>query len=60
VNPRPGLQSLYAIDPDGTVRIDWDAVETLSVSKADRIALPIAQLMLAIREGIRKPLGKQG
>ena len=48
------------IDPDGTVRIDWDAVETLSVSKADRIALPIAQLMLAIREGIRKPLGKQG
>ena len=25
----PGLQTLHAIDPDGTVRIDWDAVETL-------------------------------
>ena len=52
----PGLQTLHAIDPDGTVRIDWDAVETLSISKADRTALPIAQLMLAIRDGTWKPL----
>jgi hypothetical protein len=52
----PGLETLYAIDPDGTVRIDWDAVETLSVSKADRNMLPIAQLMLAIRDRTWKPV----
>jgi len=46
----PGLSVLYLIDKDGTVRIDWDAVETLSISKADRAVLPIAQLMLAIRD----------
>jgi hypothetical protein len=52
----PGLSVLYAIDEDGTVRVDWDAVETLAVSKADRTMLPIAQLMLAIRDRTWKPV----
>jgi hypothetical protein len=43
------------IDGDGTVRIDWPVVETLAASKADRTVLPLAQLMLAIREESWKP-----
>ncbi|MEA2896569.1 MAG: hypothetical protein QOJ84_2184 [Bradyrhizobium sp.] len=54
--PAPGPASLYVIDEDGTVRIDWQAVETLATSKADRTALPVAQLMLAIRDGTWKPV----
>ena len=53
--PAPGMDTLYAIDADGTVRIDWPAVETLAASKADRTILPLAQLMLAIRDGTWKP-----
>jgi hypothetical protein len=53
--PAPGMDTLYAIDEDGTVRIDWPAVETLATSKADRTVLPLAQLMLAIRDGTWKP-----
>ena len=49
--PAPGVGTLYVIDEDGTVRIDWPAVETLAASKADRTVLPLAQLMLAIRGG---------
>lgn len=52
----PGLSTLYAIEEDGTVRIDWNAVETLAASKADRTVLPIAQLMLAIRDRTWKPV----
>jgi hypothetical protein len=37
------------------VRIDWHAAETLAASKADRTVLPLAQLMLAIRDGTWKP-----
>jgi hypothetical protein len=51
----PGADILYTIDEDGTVRIDWPAVETLAASKADRTVLPLAQLMLAIRDGTWKP-----
>jgi hypothetical protein len=51
----PGADILYIIDEDGTVRIDWPAVETLASSKADRTVLPLAQLMLAIRDGTWKP-----
>ncbi|EKS31817.1 hypothetical protein [Afipia clevelandensis] len=40
---------LYVIDSDGTVRIDWGAVEALSASKADRTLSPFADVMLAIR-----------
>ena len=52
--PAPGSPNLYVIDEDGTVRIDWPAVETLAASKADRTVLPLAQLMLAIRDGTWK------
>jgi hypothetical protein len=54
--PAPGMDTLYAIDEDGTVRIDWPAVETLAASKADRTVLPLAQLMLAIRDGTWKAM----
>jgi hypothetical protein len=53
--PAPGSPNLYVIDEDDTVRINWDAVETLATSKADRTVLPLAQLMLAIRDGTWKP-----
>ncbi|WP_375413907.1 hypothetical protein [uncultured Bradyrhizobium sp.] len=53
--PSPGAATLYAIDEDGTVRIDWHTAETLAASKADRTVLAIAQLMLAIRDGTWKP-----
>jgi hypothetical protein len=52
--PAPGADILYVIDEDGTVRIDWHIVETLAASKADRTVLPLAQLMLAIRDGTWK------
>jgi hypothetical protein len=52
--PAPGSPNLYVIDEDGTVHIDWPAVETLAASKADRTVLPLAQLMLAIRDGTWK------
>jgi hypothetical protein len=52
--PAPGSPNLYVIEEDGTVRIDWPAVETLAASKADRTVLPLAQLMLAIRDGTWK------
>jgi hypothetical protein len=52
--PAPGAGTLYVIDEDGTVRIDWPAVESLAASKADRTVLPLAQLMLAIRDGTWK------
>jgi hypothetical protein len=45
------MDTLYVIDEDGAVRIDWPAVETLAASEADRTVLPLAQLMLAIRDG---------
>jgi hypothetical protein len=48
--------AFYAIDPDGTVKIDWDAVETLASSKADRTMSPVAEVMLAIRGGKWKPM----
>jgi hypothetical protein len=53
--PSPAMATLYAIDADGTVRINWPAVETLATTKADRTVLPLAQLMLAIRDGTWKP-----
>jgi hypothetical protein len=52
----PGATTLYRIDDDGTVWIDWRTAETLAASKADRTVLSIAQLMLAIRDGNWKPL----
>lgn len=52
----PEATALYVIDTDGTVRIDWDAVETLASSKADRSISPMAEIMLAIRDGKWKPM----
>jgi hypothetical protein len=54
--PPPGMTALYVIEEDGTVRIDWPAVETVAATKADRTVLPIAQLMPAIRDGTWKPV----
>jgi hypothetical protein len=53
--PAPGSGTLYVIDEDGTVWIDWHTAETLVALKADRTVLPLAQLMLAIRDGTWKP-----
>jgi hypothetical protein len=53
--PAPGAGTLYVIDEDGTVWIDWRIAETLAATKADRTVLPLAQLMLAIRDGTWKP-----
>lgn len=54
--PSPETTALYAIEPDGTVKIDWDAVETLASSKADRTMSPVAEVMLAIRDGKWEPM----
>lgn len=42
--------ALYAIEADGTVKIDWHTVETLASTKADRTMSPFAEVMLAIRD----------
>lgn len=52
----PESTALYAIESDGTVKIDWDAVETLASSKADKTMSPVAEVMLAIRDRKWKPL----
>lgn len=55
--PPRGMDILYSIDEeDGTVRIDWRTAETVAKTKADRTVLPIALLMLAIRDGTWKPV----
>jgi hypothetical protein len=51
----PGQDVLFAIDADGTVRIDWSVVETLARTKADRNLSPLAEVMLAIRDETWKP-----
>jgi hypothetical protein len=51
-----GMSVLYTIDEHDTVRIDWSAVETLVRTKADRNVLPIAQVMLAIRDRAWEPI----
>jgi len=52
----PGLNILYVVEDDGTVRIDWKTAEAIVASKSNRIVLPVAQLMLAIRDHTWKPL----
>jgi hypothetical protein len=51
-----GAGDLYEVDDDGTVHIDWRAVEQLKATESDRTHLPIAQLMLAIRDRTWKPM----
>ena len=49
--------TLYAIDEEtGEVQIDWTLAEDIVATKSDPVVLPIAQLMLAIRDGKWKPL----
>lgn len=52
----PGSDELYRVANDGTVSIDWTAVETLASTKANKVVLPVAQMMLAIRDGTWKAL----
>ncbi len=47
---------LYEIAPDGTVVIDWRAVEAAAEGTADRTTTPIAETMLAISDGTWKPM----
>ena len=54
----PGLNILYVVEDEGTVRIDWKAAEAIVGSKSNRVVLPVAQLMLAIRDRTWKPLHK--
>jgi hypothetical protein len=56
IHEAPEQANLYAIDKDGTVLIDWEAVETLAASQLDRTFRPTALLMLAIRDGKWKPI----
>jgi hypothetical protein len=44
------------VEDDGTVRIDWRTAEAVVGSKSNRVVLPVAQLMLAIRDRTWKPL----
>ena len=52
----PGLNILYVVEDDGTVRIDWKTAEAIVGSKSNSVVLPVAQLMLAIRDRTWKPL----
>lgn len=52
----PEKTGLYSVEENGVVRIDWDTVQTLATSKADRTLSPIAEVMIAIRDNTLKPL----
>ena len=54
----PESIGLYEFAPDGTVLIDWRAVETTAGGPADRITGPMARVMLAIRDGKWKPVNR--
>ena len=49
---------LYEVAPDGTVLIDWRAVEAAADGAADRASTPVAKAMLAIRDGKWKPMAR--
>ena len=55
----PEENALYKIESDGTVKIDWNVVETLASTKADRTMSPFAEVMLAIRDKSWKPMHNQ-
>lgn len=52
----PGAETMYQVAEDGTVSIDWEIVETIVITQADKTILPVARMMLAIRDGKWKPL----
>lgn len=47
---------LYEIASDGTVLIDWRAVEAAAEGVADKPPTSVAKAMLAIRDGKWKPM----
>lgn len=47
---------LYEVGPEGTVRVDWRAVEAAAEGPADRSLTPVAKMMLSIRDGKWKPM----
>ena len=49
---------LYEVAPDGTVLIDWRAVEAAAEGSADRASTPVAKAMLAIRDSKWKPMAR--
>ena len=55
ITASPAGIGLYEIAADGTVLIDWRAVEMMAGGPADRMAGPMARVMLAIRDGKWKP-----
>ena len=48
--------ALYEVEDEGTVLIDWHEVDSLAANKQNRLLLPQAQVMLAIRDGKWKPM----
>jgi hypothetical protein len=57
IQPAPiGEGALYVVADDGAVQIDWNAVERLATTQSDRIQLPIARMMLAIRDRTWQPM----
>lgn len=49
---------LYKVGPDSTVFVDWRAVEAAAEGPVDQTQTPIAQMMLAIRDGKWKPMSR--
>ncbi|MGM4927661.1 hypothetical protein [Tardiphaga sp. 619_E2_N8_5] len=49
---------LYEVGSDGTVLVDWRAVEAAAEGPVDRTLTPVAQMMLAIRDGKWKPMSR--
>lgn len=47
---------LYDVRPDGTVIIDWRAVEAAAECPADKPPTSVAKAMLAIRDGKWRPM----
>ena len=58
VSGGPAGVGLYDIAPDGTVFIDWRAVEVTAGGPPDRMSAPLAKVMLAIRDNKWKPMDR--
>ncbi|WP_398465511.1 hypothetical protein [Tardiphaga sp.] len=58
ITAAPAGVGLYDVSPDGAVMIDWRAVEATAEGPTDRTLTPVAQMMLAIRDGKWKPMSR--
>ncbi len=58
ITAAPEGVGLYEVSADGTVLIDWRAVEATAEGPTDRTLTPVAQMMLAIRDGKWKPMSR--